>query len=205
MKNRRFGHWTLYYAQERIKRAVRQRLRPDDPWLTPDAVSLLNSLLRQGDNGIEWGSGRSTAWIAHRVAGLLSIEHSPEWLEKVQQNLVAAGLQNVRQFLCTTQADYECATRNLEDQTRDFALIDGAFDRGRYALEALRLTRPGGVIIVDDAHRYLPSSSRSPYAIPATGSPLTTEWAEFARATSTWKRIWTSDHVSDTLLLFRDP
>ena len=199
---RSIRHWNRRYVRARIQRAVRERLRPNEPWITSAATYILNQLLRNTDVGVEWGSGRSTAWLAQRVAQLRTIENSPDWNDAVARMLASSARQNVVQRLCTSQAVYESAAADVADQSVDFAFVDGAFDRGRYALEAVRITKAGGLIIVDDAHRYLPSSSHSPYARAKDSQPASNEWAAFWATAKHWRRIWTSDDLSDTLILF---
>jgi putative heme iron utilization protein len=57
-------------------------LHPNWPWLTKEAILLLERLLRPDDIGLEFGSGRSTIWFAERVEKLISIEHAFIGLKK---------------------------------------------------------------------------------------------------------------------------
>jgi hypothetical protein len=47
-------------------------MHPDVPWLTRQAVEILEDWLKPGYVGLEWGSGRSTLWFARRVSHLTS-------------------------------------------------------------------------------------------------------------------------------------
>ena len=57
---RKIAHWTPRYVIARIGVMIDQRLRPDDPWLTREAIGLLDRLLKPTDIAIEFGAGRST-------------------------------------------------------------------------------------------------------------------------------------------------
>jgi len=79
---RKLSHLTPRYVYYRLLDIWHQKRHPDHPWLTPQAIKILQSWLRPTDKGIEWGSGRSTIWFGRRVAHLLSIEHDTVWYEK---------------------------------------------------------------------------------------------------------------------------
>ena len=73
---RSFRHWTFRYLIDRTELLLYERRHPDLPWLTREAVDFLASWLQPSDHGLEWGSGRSTVWLAQRVSRLVSIEHN---------------------------------------------------------------------------------------------------------------------------------
>jgi hypothetical protein len=57
--------------------------------------------------------------------------------------------------------------------------------------------------VVDDIHWYLPSATRSPSSRrPGEGnaSPL---WDRLCERTAAWRRIWTSNDYSDTILFIK--
>ena len=64
-----------------------EKRNSDKPWLTPGAVAFLDARLTPDMVGIEFGSGRSTAWFARKVARLTSIEHHQGWHQQVQEQL----------------------------------------------------------------------------------------------------------------------
>lgn len=61
-----------------------ERRNPDKPWLTPGAVAFLDGHLTPEMAGLEFGSGRSTAWFARKLARLVSVEHHEEWFKIVR-------------------------------------------------------------------------------------------------------------------------
>ncbi|HXT93278.1 MAG TPA: hypothetical protein VN714_28940 [Trebonia sp.] len=82
---------TPRYVYNRIRDLVYQRAHPADPWLTPEAIGLLGTLLHPTDRGAEFGSGRSTLWFAGRVAALTSVETNARWHESVTLQLKERG------------------------------------------------------------------------------------------------------------------
>ena len=80
------------YAIKRIAQVRFQASNPWAPWLTAAAVTALQELLKPEDIGFEFGSGRSTVWLARRVRLLHSMEHVPEWYGRVQKWLAEANL-----------------------------------------------------------------------------------------------------------------
>jgi hypothetical protein len=88
-------HLTPRYVCNRIRDLVYQRAHPTDPWLTPEAIGLLATLLHPTDRGAEFGSGRSTLWFAARVAELTSVETNARWHEAVTRQLKERSVDNV--------------------------------------------------------------------------------------------------------------
>jgi hypothetical protein len=69
------------YFFKRLDQMWFAKAHPDAPWLAKSAILLLDSYLKPGDIGFEWGSGRSTLWFAQRVAHLYSVEDNRDWYE----------------------------------------------------------------------------------------------------------------------------
>lgn len=189
----RWKHWTPSYAVGRIRLEVHQRLHPDDPWLTPEATSLLDRLLRPTDIAIEWGSGRSTAWIARRVKHLTSFEDQAEWYARVKESLERQGIQNVTYNFVDlpvtvrhdANTEYARGWEKFPDESIDFALIDGQA-RLPTALGVLPKLRPGGLLVVDNAEWYLERPPR-PGEPPIPEDPT---WQEFALEVRDWRVLW---------------
>ena len=88
---RSFRHWTPRYLWNRLALMADERRYPDSPWLTRAMVEILETWLRPGDVGLEFGSGRSTIWFARRIKYLTSVENNPGWYTKVKENLQGTG------------------------------------------------------------------------------------------------------------------
>lgn len=212
IRGRTVRHWTPRYIRARVRQALYQRAHPDAPWLTPEAIRLLDSMLRPSDVGVEFGSGRSTLWLAQRCAHLTSVEHDQAWYAKVLRTLAAQGV---------TQVDYQCHPRDesdatggrsayarvahsLGDDSIDIALVDGVY-RDYVTLFLLRKIRPGGLLVVDNVNRYLPSPTTSPVSLRPSAAPATPQWAQAAAALADWRRIRTSNGVWDTAIFVKAP
>jgi SAM-dependent methyltransferase len=198
---RSFKHWTLEYLWSRLQDKLHRRLHPDEPWLTPAVVQTLDSHLTKQMSGLEFGSGRSTAWFARRLGRLTSVEHSVKWFVKVNNLLKKAGIQNVNMILRDNSPDnsYSDPINQFRDESLDFVLVDG-IDRAKCALLSLPKLIPGGILVLDDVHRYLPSESRAPLARKISDGPVDQEWQVFLNQVLDWEYIWSSNGVKDTVI-----
>ena len=205
-------HWTPRYFWDRVARAVYERSHPGHPWLTRQAVAVLSDWLEDGDRGLEWGSGRSTVWLASRVVQLMSIEHNPEWYEKVHSILEEKGLRNVDYRKAevdpasssSPEHPYVSAAAELTEGSLDFVLVDGVM-RDHCTTLATRLLKPGGLLVLDNVERYFPHDSRSPESIGPDGQPPTELWREVLEELQAWRRIWTCDGIADTAFYVKPP
>lgn len=192
-----FRHRTPRYLGDRMALAWYEHRHPQAPWLTREAVRFLDSWLRPSDRCFEWGAGRSTRWIGERVARLRSIEHDQGWFEEVRS--ATFDLPGVTVELVAPDRDAYVGPI-WEEHAPDLVLIDG-LHRDHAALASVDRVRAGGLLVLDNAERYLPSASRSPEAI---GNPHASEcWREFDERTRGWRRYWTCNGVFDTAVFFR--
>lgn len=188
-----------------------ERRNVDAPWLTHQMNEIPSTWLKPTDRGVEFGSGRSTAWLATNVAHVNTIEHNADWMNRVQTRVSQKGLsERVTLHLAPiTDADLEDPAqsryvrlgRNITPGTLDFALVDGAF-RDYCALVALQLLKPGGVLIIDNIERYLPreASHRAPRARSPRDGCQSAVWQEVETALQSWRHIWTSNGITETAL-----
>lgn len=115
---------------------------------------------------LECGSGLTTLLVGAVAHGrgqvLWTLEHLPEWSQRVQQTLDRHGLGTVQ--LCTSPlrsyGDFDWYTAPLERMPEAFSLIicDGPPSHtrgGRYGLAPVMASRmrPGCRILLDDAER----------------------------------------------------
>ncbi len=121
---RKISHWTPRYISNRISLAIYEKQNPNQPWLTRSAISILSSYLQKSDVGLEWGSGRSTAWFATRIKYLVSVEDTPEWYQKVKGKLEKLQLDNVEYLLKDDEKSYVGVVDKFEDNSLDFFLVD---------------------------------------------------------------------------------
>jgi predicted O-methyltransferase YrrM len=205
---RSFRHWTPRYLVDRLALLAYERSHADAPWLTRDAVRILEGWLRRQDEGLEWGSGRSTTWFGVRVKHLISVEHDPRWHETVSRSLRERGLKSVECHLLGTEATssgpapYLAVSSRIQRGSLDFVLVDGVL-RDACAEAAIDLLKEGGVLILDNANWYLPHETRSPASLGPRGTPPTPTWSHVAQQLETFRAIWTSNGVTDTALFVK--
>jgi len=202
---RTYRHWTPRYIVNRLAYAWHQRRAPDEPWLTPRAVELLEVCIGPNDIGLEWGSGRSTLWFAQRVARLTSIEHNPAWYEWVKSRLQERGCQHVDYQLAPLDGasgagvpPYVEAGAGGEASV-DFALVDGQL-RDLCTEVAMSRLRPGGLLVIDNAEQYFPRRTHSPSSMLRTKREPSPKWARLREELATWRCVWTSNGICDTAL-----
>jgi predicted O-methyltransferase YrrM len=212
IRGRTVGHWTPRYIRDRARQALYQRAHPDAPWLTPEAIRLLGSMLRSSDIGAEFGSGRSTLWLARRCAHLTSTEHDEAWYARVSAMLAGEAIANV-DYRCHPRDEpdatgarsaYVQVARSLGDESLDFALVDGVY-RDHVTVSLLPKIRPGGMLVIDNVNRYLPSLTASPASLRPPKTPETGAWEQAAAALAVWRQIWTSSGVWDTAIYVKAP
>jgi len=154
-----------FYILGRIKLAHWEKRNPDTPWMSQDAVRFLEQFLRKSDNGVEFGSGRSTAWFAQRTNKLISIEHQEEWFQIVRQKIEKMGLTNVdyhhipldhppeepnRRFYDPLPRYVDFINR-YENESFDFVIVDGHYRQACIGASAPKI-KPGGILILDNSN-----------------------------------------------------
>jgi SAM-dependent methyltransferase len=194
--------WTPRYIVNRGISLADRLFRPFDPWLTRQAICYLSAHLRSTDSGFEWGSGRSTVWFARRIARLVSIENNPLWHARVCGRLQRHNLKNVDYRLIEDSSRYKVAADSFPDNSFDFCLVDGS-DRDACALAAIRIVRPGGLLVLDNSNWFLPGTGHAPNSRRAADGPETPLWAEFINRTMGWRSVWTTNGVWDTTIFIK--
>jgi len=196
-------HWSLRYIAAKLKLGRYQKAHPEEPWLTPTMVRFLDGWLKPTDVMVEFGSGRSTAWFAQRVGRLISIEHHQGWHGQVTEKLKAKGLDRLVTYTLAPDeptAYVAAAQAGLGAARADVVLIDGNH-RWACAMWALGVVKPGGLIVIDDAQRYLRSPFNTPPAFGTHRELQRPEWGEFTERTKAWRRSCTTSGVTDTVAL----
>ena len=203
-------HWTMRYLKNRIFLMIEEYRNPNNPWWTRDSVSIIESLLIKADSILEFGSGRSTVWLGNRCTKIISIEHDIKWAEKIKKlnSISCIDLKLVVPIIKSdTSKEYDFESYIYLDYPLnanikfDVIVIDGLF-RGHCAKLATEIIAPNGLIIIDNINWYLPSHSVSPSSIPFDGKPINDQWEFFYQKTKSWRRILTSNGVTDTAIYF---
>lgn len=154
------------YFYHRLKVMFFQITHPGAPWLTQEAIGFLQHNLRPGMVGFEWGSGRSTIWLAARVRRMVSVEHDRVWYETIRHKIakLQPSLVDYRLVPADRLGDYARQIDEFPDDTFDFVLIDGE-DREGCIRAAARKVRCGGFIILDNADYEFDTSALSQYDV----------------------------------------
>jgi len=124
------------------------------------------------------GGWKKPLWLAKRCKFLTSVEHDPYWYYKIKLSLKKHNLNNVRIVLARDKRSYVGAIDCFRDNSLDFVLIDGKY-RDLCALKAIRKVKVGGLLIVDNINRYIPSPSKSPGSKALHEEPASLVWSEF--------------------------
>ena len=196
---RALKHWTPRYLVNRFNLFLYQQANQEVPWLTDQMNEVLKCWLHPTDNGLEWGSGRSTLWFAKRVHRLISIEHDQAWYTKIKNQFANQSIANVDYYLCQDEKEYVSTGMNLPENSFDFCLVDGIV-RDRCALSAISRLKPGGILILDNSNWYLPCESHAPSSRTFIQGPSSLLWSDFLGQVKHWRCIWTTNGVSDTTL-----
>jgi SAM-dependent methyltransferase len=191
------------YLVDKAAQIVYERTHPDYPWFTRDAIERFEAWLQPSYRGLEWGSGRSTPWVARRCASLVTVEHQRLWYDRVSSQLAAAGLRNV-DYRLVEESAYAKVADEFPDGHFDFVIVDGLF-RDETLLRSIPKLRAGGWLVFDNANWYLRHQSRTPHSLPPAGEPKSPGFAKVEHALADWSATWTTNGVNETLLLEKTP
>lgn len=184
------------YLVRRTAYWVHQKTHPHEPWLAQGAIRFLEQHLQPSFNGFEWGSGKSTVWLARRVAHLTSIEHDAKWHAEVGDQIRQQGISNVDLRHIPLEHDYRdlfspyydplpAYVRAIDEFPAahfDFVLVDGYY-RQPCALRALPKLKPGGLMVIDNTD-WLP---REQWPVPLDW-PLIHQSRNVLTQTSVWRK-----------------
>jgi predicted O-methyltransferase YrrM len=201
---RSYKHLSPRYIKNRIMVLWDQCQHPKNPWLTADSVKLLEQLLQPSDVGVEFGSGRSTIWFVNRVKQLTSIENNSVWYESIKKKADTLNFSSKLDYrFCENLDDYVNQANSFSEVSIDFCLVDGEV-RDSCALLMLPKIKSGGLMIVDNVNWYLPQEKfHSPNTLRPHDGCASDVWKEFNHITSSWRKIWTSNGVTDTCIWFK--
>jgi hypothetical protein len=188
------------YTYHRTRQMLYERGHPDDPWLTPAAIRLLESLLRPADLGAEFGSGRSTIWFAKRVAAPASVEHDERWYKTVAAKPEERQLATVEYIVARpdqaaelgAQSMYARTARGFPDAGLDFALIDGNYRDYSAKMDNSEDQAGAGYSSSTTLTGICHQSHGHRIRIPGLSGPHGKIWAEVAGELAQWRSVWTS-------------
>jgi hypothetical protein len=135
--------------------------RPDEPWLTRDAITRLEDILRElslrGPSYVlEFGSGASTIWLAKRASWIASIEHDQEWSLRVLKAISEEKILNSFPYWIPCDNDFHFyvqeGVRLATAHPPELLLVDGR-RRVRCVKAIAPLMGPGSYLVLDNAER----------------------------------------------------
>lgn len=125
-----------------------------DIWITKPAKESLEKWLTPDMNGLEFGSGCSTIWIAQRVKTLMSVEHDENWYNRVKTLLREHKLGNVNLVLQKSN-EYTSVLNHFSKGVLDFVFNDGLADyRSECIIGSWNKLRKGGIMIIDNSEAW---------------------------------------------------
>ena len=135
------------------------------PWLAYPVIRMLDKREINGATDVlELGGGGSTFYFAKRGAKVTCFETNPDWAEKIAEGCRELRLDNVELNLFAF--DYAVAEapekyrmmEKMKTGRHDIILVDicdhNSLHRPELFHIAETIVKPGGIIILDDSHRY---------------------------------------------------
>lgn len=143
-----------------------------EPWISRECIFILDHILSNNDNGLEWSSGSSTIWLGYRLKSLISIENSYKWATTVRNISKRLNLYNKISIhyigedemnFCKNNTKYissnglcyrKYVTSNLiENKKYDYISVDGRARNG-CILRAIELLKSNnGILVLDNSER----------------------------------------------------
>ena len=125
------------------------------PWM-PKVVqqALKTEMLRVAGSGnvttvLEYGGGGSTLWFLDHGCQVTTVEHNAQWARRIGR--AAKGVPGSL-LLLHHPRPYHRATFPLPANAWDIVIVDGR-DRVKCTAEAIRVCKPGGLVVLDDSSR----------------------------------------------------
>jgi hypothetical protein len=205
---KKFSHLTPLYFFNRVNLWIYESMNPRHPWITRDATIFLKYWLRNDDIGLEWGSGRSTLWLAKKVKKLISVEHNNVWYTKVSRELAEKKLLPKVDYRYYKEEakdikspNYINIVKEIKNTSLDFCVVDGIY-RDLCAYSILPKLKEQGLLIIDNINWYIPNlgSSRAPNSRNQKDGFESQLWEEFYNKVKNWRCIWTSNGICDTAI-----
>lgn len=139
----------------------RAALKLGEPWIVPQALAFLKTVVQPGWKVFEWGSGGSTVFWSRHCLASVTIEHNSEWMQRTTKLLFDAGCRDnwVLYYKALDGTDHRTAGRGYADVVNRFR--DGYFDlisvdgeassRGWCIENAVPKVKPGGYLLLDNS------------------------------------------------------
>ena len=183
------------YLTKRLAHSYYELRHPDEPWITRGAIEFCRNTLSKDFIGLEWGSGRSTLWFAHRMSHLTSVEHDESWFRQISSKISELGATNISYlyrplghpesvvipFEERLTSSYVAVADTFANDSLDFVVVDGHY-REACIEAALPKLKAGGFLLLDNSN-WLPLS----------------EW----KVTENWEIVHQSSTVDNQTTIWR--
>lgn len=126
--------------------------RPELPWISYEAIHLLDDFLSPTSRVLEFGSGMSTIWYAKSKAQVYSVEDYRPWHDKISLILQARGLNNVHYQFADNPGEYQ-SFMNDDTEGFDLIMVDGNY-RSACIAGSVKLLKPGGILYLDNSDKH---------------------------------------------------
>lgn len=134
----------------------RSALKNGEPWIVPESLGHLKTILRPDWKIFEWGAGGSTIFWARNCQLVVSIEHNIEWIQRVHKMIhdqEAPKHKIILQYQPGADDHFAAYARAITPyQQFDLIYIDGeASSRGHCLNFALPHVKSGGYLLLDNS------------------------------------------------------
>ena len=123
------------------------------PLLTQKAIEFLEKFFQQKPNAkvLEFGSGSSTIWLSKLTKNLIYIEHDAKWFQQIK-NYIQKQKNCYPVDIKLLPRPYHRICENYLQEYFDLIIVDGR-DRMKCFEASIKLLKPGGILMLDDAQR----------------------------------------------------
>jgi len=172
------------------------------PWLTMPLVSFLEPKLTTAMSVGEYGGGNSTEWLASRVLTVVTVEHHPEWAQRIRDRQMPNV--EVRVPVCDGQVQLPADAfrvpaacpeyaSSLDGLKLDLVIVDG-LDRNSCVWAAIE--NGIGVIIVDNTDERYASDLAPSFEALLEGNYRRFDFT--GAAPGSWRKTSTSAFLAPT-------
>ena len=159
---------------------------------------------------LEYGAGRSTAWLASRVGCIITVESNRTWYEKVKAAISIYSNAEIYLFESNDDMvpgsrvswDYVYKTKEFPPEMFDVIVNDG-YARSHVGVQALPLLKRGGIMVWDDWANTFPTATHIPGALPAGSIVKDKTFLEFWEVVRDWRQVEYDDGTHSTAILFK--
>ena len=134
----------------------RQALHAGEPWIVPEALTYLSSIIQPSWRVFEWGSGGSTVYFARRCASVVSIEHHDKWYYDTQGKLSRELTSPVDlKYIPLRPGDesYPDAILDYPDNYFNLVFVDGEVTKRDRSLDnSWAKVVPDGYVMLDNSN-----------------------------------------------------